>query len=335
MEEKEINTYTLENQSGIKVVLTNYGAAIYRIIMPDRYGNMEDIALTGPDLNGFQKNTAFFGATIGRVANRIKDGILKVGEQTFQLSQNEGKKHAHGGFAGFDKKIWNGKIYKDAVEFTYISKDGEEGYPGSVTVTVKYKLEDGGALRICYRAVSTADTIINLTNHTYFNLAGHASGKVYQHKLQIYGKFYLESDENLIPTGQILAVAGTPFDFTCEKAIGQDILDDTPMIQRNQGYDVTFIKEERGYQRAAVLKEEESGRCLEVFTDYPAIHLYTGNFLQDEAGLMGVRYNRHESVCLEAQRLPYASGYAHFGEIELRAGEKMERNICYRFSTER
>lgn len=330
----QIQFYTLENQSGVRVVLTNYGAAVYRILMPDRYGHVEDIALSSSSPEAFMKNKVYFGATVGRVANRIKDGKIMVGHKEYQLSRNEGQNHAHGGFSGFDKKMWNGKISENAVEFTYISGDKEEGYPGSAAVKVNYRLDEGGGLHIRYQARSTADTIINLTNHTYFNLSGHDSGKVYDQGLRIYGDFYLENDEDLIPTGQILSVSKTPFDFTREKKIGQDIDADMPMLTNNRGYDVTFLKTERGFAKAAVIKDGKSGRCLEVSTDYPAIHLYTGNFLKDEPGIENAVYNRHESVCLEAQRLPFASGYAHFGEIELKAGEQMVKNICYHFSVE-
>lgn len=330
-----VQFYTLKNQTGIQVTLTNYGAAVYRILTPDRDGRVDDIALSSPSPETFMDNKAFFGATVGRVANRIKQGRITVGCKEYQLSLNEGKNHAHGGFSGFDKKIWNGKIRNNAVEFTYTSPDKEEGYPGSVTVTVSYRLDGEGRLHIRHHVESTEDTIINLTNHTYFNLGGHASGKIYDQRLQINGGFYLESDAELIPTGQILRVGGTPFDFTQEKELGLDIHSEIPMLTNNGGYDVTFLKAERGFTRAAVLKDKKSGRCLEVFTDYPAIHLYTGNFLKDEPGLENRVYNRHESVCLEAQRLPFASGYAHFGEIGLKAGEQMERNICYHFSAER
>ena len=330
----QIQFYTLENQSGVRVVLTNYGAAVYRILMPDRDGHVEDIALSSSSPEAFMKNKVYFGATVGRVANRIKDGKIMVGHKEYQLSRNEGQNHAHGGFSGFDKKMWNGKISENAVEFTYISGDKEEGYPGSAAVKVNYRLDEGGGLHIRYQARSTADTIINLTNHTYFHLSGHDSGKVYDQGLRIYGDFYLENDEDLIPTGQILSVSKTPFDFTREKKIGQDIDADMPMLTNNRGYDVTFLKTERGFAKAAVIKDGKSGRCLEVSTDYPAIHLYTGNFLKDEPGIENAVYNRHESVCLEAQRLPFASGYAHFGEIELKAGEQMVKNICYHFSVE-
>ncbi len=331
---EEIHTFSIRNESGIELVVTNYGAAVYRLRMPDREGNMDDIVLTCDSMEKFMHNTGFFGATVGRVANRIRDGYFELNDTSYQLSQNEGTKHAHGGHTGFDKHVWDWKIKDNKVLFLHQSPDGNEGYPGNLSIEVTYELTDSGEVQITYTARSDKDTILNTINHAYFNLGGIKSGKIYHETLKIEGNYYLETDGQLIPTGQILSVKDTPYDFTTEKEIGQDIENEFPAVVRNRGYDVTFVRKKRGYGRAAVLKDSGTGRCLEVLTDYPSIHLYTGNFLENEPGWENYCYNKHESVCLEAQRFPYACEYPHFGDIILRAGEEYKQRVCYRLYLE-
>lgn len=327
---EEIYTFTWKKSSGVSLTVTNYGAAIYRLRMEDLQGKSDDIALTCDTMEKFMKNTGFFGATVGRVANRIKDGSFTLNGNTFQLTKNEGENHAHGGWTGFDKIVWEWQIDGNQVIFTHKSPDGNEGYPGTLHMQVSYELTGTGEIRIVHKGGADRDTIVNTINHTYFNLGGIQSGKIYDEKLKVEGDFYLETDEKLIPTGQILTVKNTPYDFTGEERIGKDILAPFGPVARNRGYDVTYVLRQRGYKKAAALKDEHTGRCLEVYTDYPSVHLYTGNFLENEPGMGDHCYRRHESVCLEAQRLPYACGYAHFGEIVLRAGEKYQQTICYK-----
>lgn len=327
---EDIYTFTWEEQAGVSLTVTNYGAAIYRLRMADNRGVTEDIALTCDTMEGFRRNTAFFGATVGRVANRIKDGSFVLNGNTFQLAKNEGENHAHGGWKGFDKVVWSWEIRGNQVVFSYESPDGSEGYPGTLHMEVSYELTNSGEIYIVHKGESDRDTIVNTINHTYFHLGGIHSGKIYDERLKIEGDFYLETDEELIPTGQILTVKDTPYDFTREERVGKNIHASFAPLARNKGYDVTYVRNQRGYGKAATLRDEKTGRCLEVYTDYPSIHLYTGNFLNGEPGMGERCYHSHESLCLEAQRFPYACGYAHFGEIVLRAGGKYQQTICYK-----
>ena len=273
------------------------------------------------------ENRNFYGATVGRVVNRIKKGHAVIGAEAYQLTLNDGNNSAHGGEQTYAWRLWDAEQQGNTVIFRLMSADGEAGYPGNVQVEVEYRLEEDALLTI-HRAVTDRETIFNMTNHTYWALGG-LGEKIYDQELMVVGEFYLEVDEELIPTGQILSVKDTPFDFTVSKRIGADIHDPAPMIQNNRGYDVSFVRRERGMGLAARLYAPEKHRILEVETTLPDLHIYTGNFLNGDLGKDGIRYTPHDAICLEAERFPDAVNHAHFGEIFLKPSEKYEEMIRF------
>lgn len=313
----------------LKVQLTNFGAAMFSVQIKEKNGELEDIALTCDSLSGFIQNRNFYGATVGRVVNRIKQGRAEISGISYQLECNEGKNSAHGGSAGFAWRFWDTEVQEDCVVFRLLSKDGESGYPGNLQVEVEYRLEEDGTILITHRATSDSDTILNMTNHTYWCLGG-LGEKIYDQKLLINGRFYLEVDEELLPTGQILSVEDTPFDFMNTHAIGERIFDKAPMLQQSRGYDVSFVRNGRGMGLAARLEVPKKGRSLEVETTLPDIHIYTGNFLNNDPGKDGRSYNQHDAICLEGERFPDAVNQPHFGQIFLKSGEKYEEKIRFR-----
>lgn len=313
----------------LRVRLTNFGAAVFSVELRDASGNWEDVALTCDSLESFVKNRNYYGATVGRTANRIRGGRAVIGGRAVQLEQNENGNSAHGGSAGFAWRCWEAEAGTDRVLFRLLSRDGEAGYPGNLEVEAEYRLDGAGALCITHRGLCDQDTILNLTNHTYWCLGG-LGEKIYEQELFVNGRFYLETDEALLPTGQILSVAGTPFDFTVPRKIGRDILADHPALRRDRGYDVSYVREDRGMGLGARLSVPGKGRTLEMETTLPDVHIYTGNFLNQDPG-KGRLYTPHDAICLEAQRFPDAVNYPHFGPIFLRAGERYHEEIRYRF----
>ena len=322
--------FCLENDN-LRVCLTNFGAAIFSFQVKQA-GKLDDIALTCDSLEAFMENRNFYGATVGRVVNRIKNGRAVIGGTEYQLTRNDGNNSAHGGEATYAWRIWDAEQSENTVIFRLLSKDGEAGYPGNVEVEVAYRLESD-ALLVIHRANTDRETIFNMTNHTYWCLGG-LGEKIYDQELMINGNFYLEVDEELIPTGQILSVKGTAFDFTAAKPIGEDIHDSAPMIQNNRGYDVSFVRAERGMGVAARLYAPSKHRVLEVETTLPDLHIYTGNFLNGDVGKDGICYTPHDAICLEAERFPDAVNHAHFGEIFLRPSETYEELIRFRVKYE-
>lgn len=328
MKQPTAQLLTLENDC-LRVRLTNFGAAIFSFQVKEA-GKLEDIALTSDSLETFMENRNFYGATVGRVVNRIKKGRATIDGKEYQLTLNDGNNSAHGGEETYAWRLWDAESQENAVLFRLLSRDGEAGYPGNVQVEVEYRLE-GNALLVTHRAVSDRETIFNMTNHTYWCLAG-LGEKIYDQELMINGKFYLEVDEELIPTGQILSVKNTPFDFTAPRRIGDRINDPAPMIQNNRGYDVSFVRSSRGMGLAARLTEPNKRRMLEVESTLPDLHIYTGNFLNGDPGKGGIAYTAHDAICLEAERFPDAVNNAHFGNILLKPGEKYEELISFRIS---
>lgn len=310
----------------LRVLLTNFGAAIFSVEIKTADGGLEDIALTCDSLKEFMENRNFYGATVGRVANRIRGGAFSLHGRSYQLTKNDGKNSAHGGELNFSRRFWHTELGRDGVIFTLHSADGDEGYPGNLLTSVRYGFDAEGRIEIAYSAMSDQDTLVGFTNHTYWCLGG-LDEKIYPQKLKIYGGFYLETDEELIPTGQILSVKGTPFDFTEPTAVGAHIQDELPTLRRNGGYDVSFVRESRGSGIAAVLEDTVTGRHLEISTTMPTIHLYTGNFLRNEPGKGGRRYQAHDALCLEAGRFPDAIHHAHFGPTVLGNNQKFFEKI--------
>ena len=327
-----VYAYKMENANGVQMELISYGAAIRTLLVPDKTGNKADIVLGYDDLAGYQADNCYFGATIGRIGNRIRNGAFTLNGKQYQVAKNNGEHHLHGGAVGFNSRNWLGEILPDGVAFTRYSPDGEEGYPGGLQVSVRYRLADNNALHIEYMACAEEDTICNLTNHSYFNLSGHDGGDILSHELMLNAPFYTPGDSGCVPTGEILSISGTPMDFLKAKTIGRDIGSDFPQVKQFGGYDHNFVLAgPEGLREIAVAHEPKSGRRLRVFTDLPGVQLYTGN-MTDAMGKGGAHYGQHAAFCLETQYFPDAVNHRHFEGPVLKAGETFKSETVYQFS---
>lgn len=339
-DQKDIDIYTLTNSNGMKVKIANFGGIVISIFVPDKDGNYEDVVLGYDRLQDYYENKPFFGAIIGRHANRIEDSCFEISGVEYHVEKNEGENHLHGGTKGFHKVIWDAKIVKkddnECLQLTYISKDGEENYPGNLTVTVTYSLTYDNALKIDYNAVSDKDTVINLTNHTYFNLSGHGAGDITNHHLKIYADKFTPINEECLPTGEISEVKGTPLDFTSRKPIGSGISSDDIQIKYGEGYDHNYILNvsEEKLKLAAEVYDPESGRFMEVHTTKPGIQFYSGNHLVDVgAGKGNIQYKRCGGLCLETQYFPNSLKHKHFPSPVFSAGQEYKHTTIYKFLT--
>lgn len=336
-----IQLFTLKNSEGLEVKVTNYGARITSIITPDRDGKLDDIVLGYDHFSSYVNaiKRPYFGATLGRCANRIAEGKFTLGGQPYQLPTNNGPHHLHGGAFGFDKVIWLAEITgPNSVRFSYLSKDGEEGYPGNLNVSVTYTLTDKNSVYIDYHATTDQATPVNLSNHSYFNLKGDGEGTILDHQLSIKSKTFTPIDASGIPTGEIRAVKGTPFDFTQQKTIGRDIEQTNQQLEYGHGYDHNFVLEKFGRTRvlthAATVYEPTTGRFMEVLTTEPGLQLYTANFLAGNLiGKSGKPYLRRGAFCLETQHAPDSPNQPNFPSIILRPGEQFKSTTMYKFST--
>jgi aldose 1-epimerase len=331
---RRIDRFVLTNTHGLKAALMNYGAILLSLEAPDRNGVNEDITLGYDALEGyFRNNTPYFGAIVGRVANRIAKGRFTLGGTEYRLSVNNGEHHLHGGTHGFDRVVWNAESVATrgsvGVKFSYLSGDGEEGYPGNLMCTVFYALTDTNELSIRYEAETDRDTPVNLSHHSYFNLGGPQVKDILRHELMINADHFTQVDGDLIPTGEIVPVRGTPMDFTVSTPVGSRI------AHVRGGYDHNYVLR-RGnvsLELAARVSEPGRGRSMEVFTTEPGLQFYSGNFLDGSiAGKSGRAYIRHAGFCLEAQHYPDTPNHDHFPSIVLRPGEKYRQTTVYRFS---
>jgi len=339
---RAVDLYTLSNASGMEVAITPYGATIVSIRVPDRDGRIADVVLGFESLNGYLGKQPYFGATIGRFANRISRGRLVLDGVEYRLTRNEGENHLHGGSRGFDKVLWDvtsvtgGK--EPALALHYLSRDGEEGYPGNLDVTVTYKLTEANELKIDYRATTDKPTVVNLTNHSYFNLAGEGSGDVLEHRLMIDGDRISPVVKGHIPTGEIRGVRGTPFDFTRPFAIGDRIDADDELINLASGYGMNWALNKRGDEMslAARVFEPVSGRVMEVFTTEPAVQFYSANRLDGTiTGKAGKPYGCRHAFCIEPQHYPDSPNRPEFPSTVLRPGEQYHHETVYKFSISR
>ena len=338
-----IKLYTLTNDDGVKVKVTNYGAIITSIIVPDGNGKMGDIALgynrVEDYINAVDK--PYFGAIVGRYGNRISKGKFTIDGETYTLAVNNGENHLHGGVIGFDKVVWDAKPIDGAdftgLELSYLAKDREEGYPGNLKVKVTYKLNGNNELIVDYYAVTDKATPVNLTQHTYFNLKGEGEGTILGHEIMINAKKYTPVDEGLIPTGELAAVAGTPFDFTVPKPIGQDVEQDHQQLQFGLGYDHNFVldKADGELTLAAKVHEPSSGRTLEIHTTEPGIQFYCGNFLDGRLkGKSGKTYVHRGGFCLETQHYPDSPNQPKFPSTILKPGDEYKTTTVFKFRAE-
>ncbi|HEY1800285.1 MAG TPA: aldose epimerase family protein [Terriglobales bacterium] len=330
-----VEVYTLAGDN-IEARITTYGGRVVSLRVPDRNKHMDDVVQGFDSVDGYLTDEPFFGALIGRYGNRIAKGHFTLDGKTYTLPLNDGPNTLHGGPKGFDKVLWTAKPIENGVQLTYLSKDGEEGFPGNLTATVRYTLM-GNDLRIEYSATTDKDTVLNLTNHSYFNLSGQGNGDILKHVIQINASHYTPVDATLIPTGKIPPVAGTPFDFRTPHVIGERINDDDEQLHRARGYDHNWVLDNKTGKVAEAAKafDPSTGRTLEVLTDQPGVQFYTGNFLDGTIkGIDGKVYVHRGAFCLETQHFPDSPNHANFPSTELKPGGHYHTVTIFRFGVQ-
>jgi aldose 1-epimerase len=336
---QNVDLYTLTNAKGMEAKITTYGGIVTSLKVPDRNGKLDDVVLGFDNLDGYLKGHPYFGAIIGRYGNRIAKGRFTLNGVEYKLAVNNGENHLHGGIKGFDKVVWNAKSWQTNREavlvLTYLSKDGEEGYPGNLSVKVKYGLFNTNELEIAYSATTDKDTVINLTSHSYFNLAGQGNGDILKHQLSINANRFTPTDAGSIPTGKLKSVRGTPFDFSKATAIGARISQSDEQLKFGNGYDHNFVLNGKmgTLRQAARVYEPTSGRVMDVLTTEPGIQFYTGNFLDGTlTGMAGKVYNQRYGFCLETQHFPDSPNKPTFPSVVLKKGGRYQTTTTYRFS---
>lgn len=322
-----VTAYTLTSPSGCKAEVLDYGVTIRAILVPDRTGKLVDVALGYDTLKEYADHDGSMGATVGRFANRIAKGQFTLGGVDYQLAVNNGPNHLHGGLLGFERQVWRVEETETALRFTLVSPDGQDGYPGTMTTTVEVSWQGDATLELKYRATTDRDTILNLTNHTYFNLNG--QGDILDHQLTLSADRYTEGDSDCLPTGRLLPVADTAMDFRAERALGDAIHSEEDCVRLYGGYDSNFVL---SGTPAAVLRAPESGISMTVTTDQPGVQVYTSNSLTPRAGKGGAAYGLHSGVCLETQHFPDAIHHPEWPSCVLHAGEVFESFTRFAFS---
>jgi aldose 1-epimerase len=339
---QKVSLYTLTNKNGAVTTISNYGGTVTSLMMPDRNGKVADVVLGFSSLDKYVKDSPYFGALIGRYGNRIAKGEFSLDGKNYKLATNNIGNALHGGLKGFDKVIWEATpkvtAHGPSLKLTYTSKDGEEGYPGTLKVTATYTLTNKNELKLVYRATTDKDTVVNLTHHSYFNLAGQGNGTILDHVLTLKASHYTPVDKTLIPTGKVATVQGTPFDFRKPTSIGARIDEKDEQLKFAGGYDHNFVADKLvpgTLDRIAKVEEPKSGRVMEVFTTEPAVQFYAGNFLDGTLkGKGGKVYVRRGGFCLEPQHYPDSPNHKNFPATVLKRGETYKNTIIYRFSTQ-
>ena len=338
---KAVDLYTLTNANGLVAKVTNYGAIVTELWVPDRNGNLGDVVQGYDTLDGYIQDTSYFGSIVGRVGNRTAKGKFTLDGKEYTLAKNDnGINHLHGGNVGFNKVVWEAsQVRKDdavGVKLTYLSKDGEEGYPGNFNCTVLYTLTNNDELRIDYEATTDKPTVHNVTHHGYFNLAGHGESDILSHELMMDADNITPVDKDLIPTGKLMPVAGTPFDFTKSTAIGARIDADDQQLKFGGGYDHNWAlnNTDGSYAKVGSLYDSGSGRVMDIYTTEPGLQFYSGNFLDGTAtGKGGKVYEHRYALCLETQHFPDSANQPEFPSIVLRPGETYKSTTAFKFST--
>ncbi len=337
---QKVEQYTLKNSSGLQVDIITYGGRITSLKTPDKNGAFENVVLGFDNLAHYEKDNPFFGALIGRYGNRIGGAKFSLDNTTYQLAKNDGDNNLHGGVKGFDKKVWEAKTKESTTSvsllLTYVSPHGEEGFPGTLTTNVTYTLNNDDSLEVLYEATTDKRTVVNLTQHAYFNLSGDFSNTILDHELEIRADHYVPVDGGLIPTGVLESVEGTPFDFREAKVIGQDITKENTQLQLGGGFDHCWVlnDQQAGFRRVAAAYHPGSGRYLEVFTDEPGIQFYSGNFLDGTLPAPnGGTYAKRSGLCLETQHYPDSPNQSQFPSVTLEPGEKYSTKTTFKLST--
>ncbi len=335
---KQTNLFVLRNKNNMQVDVTNYGARVVSIIVPDKNGNLTDVAVGHDDVKSYTEGgDTYFGAIVGRYGNRIAKGKFKLDGKEYTLATNNGANHLHGGNKGFSRQVWDAQQLNDsALILTYLSKDGEEGYPGNLEVKVTYAVTSNNELKIDYQATTDKKTVLNLTNHSYFNLNGQGEGTINNHLLMLNADNYTPVDSTLIPTGKIEPVEGTPFDFRNPTAIGARINDNHTQLKYGNGYDHNFVlnrSTETGMHKAAEVTSDRSGIVMDVYTDQPGIQFYGGNFMQGNYTIKGGKKDEFRTAfCLETQHYPDSPNKPSFPSTVLEQGKKYTTTTMYRFT---
>lgn len=331
---RQVDIFTLTNARGSEVRITPYGGTVVSIKVPDRDGVTGDVVLGFDTLADYERHNAFFGALIGRYANRVAKGRFKIGPIEYRLATNNGENHLHGGVVGFNRAVWDAEVSGPGLLLSYTSKDGDEGYPGNLNVEVVYSWTDEDELKIHYSAGTDQRTIVNLTNHSYFNLAGAGADSILDHELMIDADAYLPTDQGSIPTGEVRSVDGGPFDFRDPAAIGSRIGESDEQLEFGRGYDHNWVLNREGPEPsvAATVFERNSGRMMTVLTTEPGLQFYSGNFLDGSLkGKGGVEYPHRSALCLEAQHFPDSPNRSEFPSSILSPGETYRQTTIYRF----
>jgi aldose 1-epimerase len=334
---EKIYSYTLVNSNGMSAEIINYGASVVKLKVPDRNGKIEDVILGYDNLNGYVEGNSFLGGIVGRYGNRINKGHFTLDGEDYQLTVNEGNNHLHGGVKGFHKVAWDAKVIgsnSNSLQLTYVSRDKEEGYPGTVTIIVMYNLTDENALEIDYKATTDKPTVINPTSHCYFNLTGSPENTILDHLLMINADRFTPVNDESITTGELRNVENTPMDFRIPTAIGSHIDDDDEQLENGSGYDHNWVLNNNGkINLAASVYDHKSSRYMEVLTNEPGIQFYSGNFLDGTIkGKYGIYYKRRTAFCLECQHFPDSPNKKNFPSVVLRPGETDRKTTIYKFS---
>ena len=320
---KEVTLYTISNAAGMRVGVLDYGCTVQSIVFRGL-----DVALGYDDAAGYENGSCFFGAFVGRYANRIKGSAFELNGREYKIPANEGENHLHGVLT---RTVFSARDEDGVLALSYLSPDGEEGFPGNLEITVRYALSDDNALTMDYTAVSDADTVVNFTNHTYFNLNGQSAGNILGHRLRLFSEEYTEGDADTLPTGRVLPVEDTPLDFRETKCVGEAIASDDPRITMYKGFDDNYVLGRDGEMKiAAVLQGDQTGIAVECYTTQPAIQLYTGNFITG-TGKGGIPHGQYSGMCLETQHYPCSPNFPQFPSTVLHAGETYHHTTVYRF----
>ncbi|GAA0529159.1 aldose epimerase family protein [Chitinophaga japonensis] len=332
---KQVQLFYLKSSGGVQMAVTNYGAKVVALLAPDRDGKLEDVELGYDKLSSYvSTNDRYYGGVVGRYGNRIAKGKFKVDGQEYTLAVNNGVNHLHGGKVGFNDVVWDAKQPNDhTVEFHYLSKDGEEGYPGNLDVTMTYELTDSNEFKISYKATTDKATVVNLTHHSFFNLHGAGNGDINDHVLMINSDKFTPVDSGLIPTGKLEDVKGTPMDFTTPTPIGERVNADFQQLKYGKGYDHNWVLNKKGDELslAATVLEPQSGRYMEVWTTEPGVQFYGGNFMTGDTGKQGKVYVHRGALCLETQHFPDSPNQSAFPSVVLKPGETYQQTCIYKF----